>query len=113
MFDGSDGESERGARLFTVPRGSAQLGCAAWGPRRSPRAGRSAASRAGRSAASRAGRSAASRAGRSAASRAARPAAYSDAGVFTQMYSVTSLLGLATRWGVELAKKIESPGSRK
>jgi hypothetical protein len=34
--------------------------------------------------------------------RRARP--YSDAGVFTQMYSVTSLLGLATRWGVELAK---------
>jgi hypothetical protein len=39
--------------------------------------------------------------------------AYSDAGVFTQMYSVTSLLRLATRCGVELAKKIESPGSRK
>jgi hypothetical protein len=41
------------------------------------------------------------------------PTPYNDAGVFTQMYSVTSLLGLATRWGVELAKKIESPGSRK
>jgi hypothetical protein len=38
---------------------------------------------------------------------------YSDAGVFTQMYSVTSSLRLATRCGVELAKKIESPGSRK
>jgi hypothetical protein len=41
------------------------------------------------------------------------PPPYSEAGVFTQMYSVTSLLGLATRCGVELAKKIESPGSRK
>jgi hypothetical protein len=40
-------------------------------------------------------------------------AAYREAGVFTQMYSVTSSLRLATRCGVELAKKIESPGSRK
>ena len=38
---------------------------------------------------------------------------YSDAGVFTQMYSVTSSPTFATRWGVELAKKMESPGSRK
>ena len=43
----------------------------------------------------------------------APPRPYNDAGVFTQMYSVTSLLGFATRCGVELAKKIESPGSRK